>query len=176
MLRRLNTIQEGTVWFKSGRFYSFHYTKFQNDPIPTVIMINAVIGTHPTTGHYHNYIQAINLSYVSRNYRKKFVDDWLLHYKKYNGDVKLTWETVEKRYPFIKFALRRYLLKKHFLLYAREIKDNDIEREVISTWLRDYSMMAMKQLAVLNNKMFSKKRNTFTKSLSKHFYRYQSTK
>ena len=70
MLQQLFKVREQMVWFKSGHFYSFNYTQYKNDPIPTVIMLNAVKGTHPNTGHIHNYIQAINLSYIPRNYRK----------------------------------------------------------------------------------------------------------
>jgi hypothetical protein len=139
-------------------------------------MLNYVHGSHPKTGHVHQYIQAINLSYVSRNYRKKFVEEWIEIFNRNNGRVKLTWDLVSKKYPYLKFAVRRYLVKQNFIRYGKEIKNEDIEKEVISTWLRDYSMAAMKQLAIINDKarklVTGSKTNVFAKSLSKYVYRY----
>lgn len=180
MLTASNNVKEGMVWFKSGHFYNFHYTQYKNDPIPTGVMLNWVHGTHPNTGHVHNYIQMINLSYIPRNYRKKFVDTWLPLLEQNGGNIRLTWQKVVSRWPFMKFAIRRYIVKKNFIRYAREIQYKDVEREVISTWMRDYSMAAMKQLAIINDRLRSLnpkyKKNLFAKSLSKYLYKYQSMK
>lgn len=177
MLQQLFKVREQMVWFKSGHFYSFNYTQYKNDPIPTVIMLNAVKGTHPNTGHIHNYIQAINLSYIPRNYRKRFVELWQRVLERNNGNVRLTWHMVSARWPFMKFAIRRYLLQKNYIRYAKEIKDEDIQTEVISTWLRDYSQSAMKQLMILNAKIREQNpkyhKNTFMKSLSKYLTKYR---
>jgi len=178
MLIVKDRVQEGMVWFKSGHFYSFYYSNYQNDPIPTVIMLNYVYGTHPTTGNRHNYIQCINLSYINRNIRKKFIDMWMPTYQYNRGNVKLTWDMVIKKYPYLKFAVRRYLLKRNMMKYAKEIKEADIEKEVVSTWTRDYSVMAMKQLTILNDRMRpqrpGKPKNQMAKSLSKYLYKRSS--
>jgi Fe-S cluster biosynthesis and repair protein YggX len=178
MLQQLWHVKEGMVSFKSGRFYSFFYQPYKNDPIPTVIMINAIKGTHPTTGHVHNYLQCINLSYIPRAYRARFVNLWIKTLENSGGNVKLTWNTVVSRFPFLKIAVRRYILGKHYIRYQREIQGRaDIEREVISTVYRDYSQMAMKQLMIINQRMLEKNpkyhKNLFMKSLSKYLQKYR---
>jgi hypothetical protein len=178
MLTSAPRVREGMVWFRSGHFYNFHYTKYANDPIPTVVMLNWVHGTHPNTGHKHNYVQCINLSYIPRNYRKKFVEMWLPTLKRNKGNVKLTWSMVISKWPFMRMSIRRYILKNNFIKYAREIPPENVIKEVVSTWTRDYSMMAMKQLAVLTDRMREKNpkshKNLFAKSLSKYLYKYNT--
>lgn len=178
MLTDSPRVKEQMVWFRSGHFYNFHYSNYGNDPIPTIIMLNYIHGTHPNTGHIHNYIQAINLTYIPRNYRKKFVDLWMPILRENRGNVRLTWNRVQKTYPWIKYAVRRYLVRRNFIKYPREIPFDDVEREVVSTWIRDYSMLAMKQLAIINDRMRgrnqeNRQNNRFAKSLSKYLYRYQ---
>ena len=178
MLTQLLRVKEGMCWFKSGHFYNFWYKNFENDPIPTVVMLNCIRGTHPNTGHYHNYIQCINLNYVPRPYRQRFVNMWLPLLKRNHGNVRLTWERVISQWPFMKIAVRRYLLNRHYIRYQREIPFEDVQREVVSTFLRDYSMSAMKQLAIINDRMRRRdpdyKRNIFSKSLSKYLYKFNS--
>lgn len=173
-------VQEGMVWFRSGHFYNFHYTQYANDPIPTVVMLNWVHGSHPNTGHKHNYIQCINLSYIPRNYRKKFVDAWLPTLTLYKGDTRLTWKKIVSRWPFMQMAIRRYIIKKNYIKYAKEIPPNNVNDFVISTWLRDYSKMAMKQLVVLTDRMRERnpnaRKNVFAKSLSKYLYKYNTSR
>ena len=178
MLTASFKVKEGMVWFASGHFYNFYYKKWANDPIPTVVMLNWVHGTHPNTGHQHNYIQCINLSYIPRNYRKRFVEMWLPTLQRNNGNVHMTWRMVLSKWPFMKFAIRRYIVKQHYILYAREITADKVMDEVVSTWTRDYSLAAMKQLAILTDRMKQQdpnyKRNTFAKSLSKYLYKYRA--
>ncbi len=179
MLTASPRVHEGTVWYKSGHFYNFYYKNFANDPIPTVVVLNYIHGTHPNTGKVHDYIQCINLSYIPRNYRKRFVDTWLPTLERNRGNIRLTWTMIQSRWPFMKFAIRRYLVKKHYILYGREIPPEKVYDEVISTWTRDYSMAAMKQLAITTDKMRQKdphySKNTFVKSLSKYLYKYRTS-
>lgn len=172
-------VREGMVWFKSGHFYSFYYKKYENDPIPTIIVLNWVHGTHPNTGHIHNYLQALNLSYVPRNFRKKFVNMWLPQLEANRGNVRLTWQKVVQRWPFMRYAIRRYILKKQYIKYQREIPFDKVVDEVISTWTRDYSIMAMKHLAMVTDKIQERNpnahKNIFAKQLSKYLYKYRTS-
>ena len=180
MLSASLRVKEGMIWFKSGHFYNFYYKQYQNDPIPTVVMINYIHGTHPNTGHVHNYIQCINLSYIPRNYRKRFVNMWLPTLEQNRGNARLTWNMVVSRWPFMKLAIRRYILKKNLLRYGREIPPDKVVDEVISTWTRDYSLMAMKNLAIATDKMRERNpnahKNVFAKSLSKYLYKYRTSR
>lgn len=178
MLAVSSRVREGMVWFRTGHFYSFYYSKYENDPIPTIVMINWIHGTHPNTGHVHNYIQAINLSYVPRNYRKKFIKMWLPTLQANGGNVRLTWQKVVQRWPFMRYAIRRYLLKRNYLRFAREIPPDKVEDEVISTWTRDYSLMAVKHMAMVADKAGSRetRRNIFAKQLSKYLYKYRTSR
>lgn len=175
MLTVKDRVKVGMVWFRSGHFYNFFYNNFQNDPIPMIIMLNYVYGTHPNTGHKHQYIQGINLSYINRNERRKFVETWMKVFERNNGNVKLTWSMVVKRFPYLTIAVRRYLVVNNLMKYAKEIKLEDVESEVISTWTRDYSRMALKQLAIISDRMRTDRsrntRNQFAKSLSKYLYK-----
>lgn len=179
MLTSSLKVHEGTVWFKSGHFYNFYYTNYANDPIPTVIMLNHISGTHENTGHKHNYIQCINLSYIPRTFRKKFVQVWLPTLESNRGNIKLTWEIVVKRWPFMRMAIRRYILKRNYIKYAREIPPEKVMDEVVSTVTRDYSIAAMKQLAVLTDKMKERSpkahKNVFARNLSKYLYKYRTS-
>jgi len=180
MLTASLKVREGMLWLRSGHFYSFYYKSYKNDPIPTVVMLNYVHGTHPNTGHVHSYAQCINLSYIPRNYRKKFVNMWLPLLQRNNGNVRLTWNKVSSTWPFMKVAIRRYILKQNLIKYGREIPMDKVVDEVISTWTRDYSMSAMKQLAILTDRMKERNphahKNIFAKSLSKYLYKYRTSR
>lgn len=143
MLKRFLKIRYGMVWFKSGSIYNFSYKRFQHDPEPTIIVIDAIRGTHPKTGHYHNYIQAINFNYIPRDKRKEFVREWIYRLELNKGNIPLTWEVVKAKYPYMILAFRRYLLDNGVIKYNKEIPIEDIENVVISTWIKDYSKQAM---------------------------------
>lgn len=64
---------KGTT-LQSGHFYKFKYVAFENDPSPMVIFLNAIEGLHPRTGHQWRLIQAINLNYIPRRDRRRFVE------------------------------------------------------------------------------------------------------
>jgi hypothetical protein len=138
------SVREGTVWFKSGRFYRFMYSNFENDPGPTGVMLNYIRGIHPKTGHYHNYIQFINFTYIPRHFRRLFVEQWKTILKANNGNVLLTWKKVRSKYPYLQFAIRRYFIGKQFIRYQHEVVGGDIEKVIISSFSRDFSLVAMK--------------------------------
>jgi len=108
-------IKHDNVWFKSGNFYSFKYGNYEEDPNPTIIFISGIRGTHPTSGNQWNLIQGINLNYIPRKDRKRFVSEW----KKYieNGkSVRFTWGKVVRDYPYLKLSIRRYLLRPVYVI------------------------------------------------------------
>jgi hypothetical protein len=144
MITVYKSVREGTVWFKSGHFYRFLYQNYENDPGPVIVMLNYIKGTHPTTGHYHNYIQAINFSYIPRQFRRLFVDQWGSVLKANNGNVLLTWKKVRSRFPYLQFALRRYFIGKGFIKFQHEVPEEDFDQVIISSFSRDFSLAAWK--------------------------------
>ncbi len=142
-IRSSDKIKHGWVLFRTGHVYSFRYSNFQFDPEPTVIVINTVRGIHPTTGHRHNYLQAINFTYIPRNVRSIFIKKWKKNLKRYNGDVKLSWLDVTRRYPYLMLALRRYILDKGYVTKIVDIKYDNLEDAVIKTFEADYSKRAL---------------------------------
>jgi len=139
MLRRHYKVKQGMIWFRSGHIYSFKYKNYQNDPEPNIIVLYAVRGIHPNTGHKHNYIQAINFTYIPRHYRKEFVKIWVPLLEYYKGNILITWDMIQRRYPYLQIAIRRYLLDRQLITELREIPTEDIEKVVVSTWAKDYS-------------------------------------
>jgi hypothetical protein len=144
MITVYDKVRESTVWLKSGRFYAMYYTNFSNDPQPIFVMLNYIKGTHPNTGHIHNYIQAINLTYVPRGFRRLFVEQWGSILKNNNGNALLTWKMIVKKYPYLQLAIRRYFIGKGMMRYIREVKEEDYEQIVISSFSRDFSLVAWK--------------------------------
>ena len=125
---------------RSGYPYSFHYTSWIHDPNPTVIMLYAIEGIHPRTGHQHRYFQAINFSYIPRTMRRQFTRDWLVYMERFNGNTKLTWQMIIKRYPYLKHAVRRYFFKPvYYITKLQEIPFEDMESVIVSTWSKDFS-------------------------------------
>lgn len=144
MITVYDKIRESTVWIKSGHFYAMYYINYDNDPQPIFVMLNYIRGTHPRTGHYHNYIQAINLTYIPRQFRRLFVEQWGSILKSNNGNVILTWRMIVKKYPYLRFAIRRYFIGKGFLRYIREVKEEDYEKVIVSSFARDFSLAGWK--------------------------------
>jgi len=70
------SIKHNGVLLKSGYFYQFNYSAFQHDANPMIIFISAIKGIHPNTGHQWRLIQGINLNYIPRTIRKRFVETW----------------------------------------------------------------------------------------------------
>jgi hypothetical protein len=128
------------VTVKSGHIYTFKYQAWEHDPRPVVIMMYAIDGIHPRTKHQHRYFQAINFTYIPRSIRKQFARDWSRTYRRTNGNVKFTWELVQRRYPYLKHAVRRYFFKPNYYINELiEVPWEDMEKVVVSTWSKDFS-------------------------------------
>lgn len=132
--------RHGQIMFEAGKFYKFNYRGYNNDPTPVVIFINAIEGINENTGHQWRLIQAINLSYVPRKDRIRFVNDWQLYSEKAH-DIKFTWRLIERKYPYIKFAIRRYFLKPLYYINDLKLLDTQekIQKEVIGSMAKDFS-------------------------------------
>ncbi len=152
--------KNSTVWFRSGHIYSFRYRAFENDPNPTVLCLYAIKGINPNTGHRWNLLQALNLNYVARQDRRNFLHTWMGILERNHGNIRLTWETILRRYPYLAIACRRYLLDRTMFRELKEIPLEDIESVVVSTWARDYSRQA--QMALLKK---YKKANKYLRSV-----------
>ena len=125
---------------KSGYIYSFRYNAWRNDPHPTAIMLYALKGMHPTSGHYWNFLQMINFTYIPRTMRRQFARDWLIYMERFNGNTKLTWQMIIGRYPYLKHAVRRYFFKPVYrITKLQEIPFKDMESVIVSTWSKDFS-------------------------------------
>ena len=146
--------KNGMVW-QSGHFYSFRYSAWRNDPIPLVILLYRVQGIHPNTGHQHRYIQAINLNYIPRSFRKAFANQWIYYFEQTRGNVRLTWEDVKRKYPYLRYGVRRYFTKPdYYIVNPVEIDIDNVEEAVLSTYNKDFSKkVAQEVVAKYNNSM-----------------------
>jgi len=128
------------VQWKSGEIYSFSYSNWLNDPRPLCIFLNVLDGVHPTSGHTWKLFQMINFHYIPRASRRKFANEWKEVYEKSKGNVKLTWDTVKVKYPFLKTAIRRYFfLPKHFITSVIHIPMENIDEVVVLSKAKDFS-------------------------------------
>jgi len=114
---------------------------WQNDPKPTIIFMYAFSGTHPKTNRQWRFIQAINLTYISRVSRKAFANDWVQTLRRHNGNVRFTWQTVQRKYPYMEKAVRRYFYSpNYYISKLKEIPyDDNFEKNIISTFSKDFS-------------------------------------
>jgi hypothetical protein len=138
-IRRLMKKRFKGVDVKSGHIYTFKYQAWQNDPHPTVVMMYALDGTHPRTGHQWRFFQGINMTYVPRATRRQFIREWTRTLQS-TRSVKFTWEKVQRKWPYLQHAVRRYFFKPNY--YIKDIKEipfDDIEKVVVSTWSKDFS-------------------------------------
>lgn len=159
MSLKVSTVHKhGRVTFRSGYFYKFAYQGYRNDPTPTVIFLNAIYGIHPTTGHQWRFIQAINLSYIPRKDRQRFVNDWLSYLGK-TRNVGLTWQIVKQKYPYIAFGIRRYFFKpEYYIGRLEEIPLENVQKEVVGTWLKDFSHEIKKKILNVFNRVTGRKK------------------
>lgn len=130
------------VTFKSGYAYTFKYVAWQHDPKPTYIHMHSFSGYHPNTGRQWRFIQGINLTYVPRAQRKAFVNLWLKTMLKTNGNAKFTWDLVQRRFPYIKHAVRRYFYSPNYYITKLEeipLDEESWNKAVVSTWSKDFS-------------------------------------
>jgi hypothetical protein len=152
------------VTMRSGYFYRFKYHAWHNDPRPVVIFMSAITGIH-SSGHQWRLIQCINFTYIPRAMRKRFLKLWMRELDK-KGKKKFTWDKVVAKYPYLKPAIRRYLLKPvYYIKDLEEIPLDQVEKVVISTFSKDFSKKAVRALrrkkAVTANKiknLFNKKK------------------
>jgi len=113
---------------------------WENDPQPTVIMLYALDGIHPNTGHQWRFFQAINFTYVPRAMRRQFAKDWVREFNRKNGNIRLTWEVIKVRYPYLQHAVRRYFFKPNYYISdLKEVPFEDMEKMIVSTWSKDFS-------------------------------------
>ena len=69
MITVYKQVREGTVWFKSGHFYTIAYTNFENDPMPTGVMLNYI----KESGREYAVI-ATKADKINRSEYKKYMD------------------------------------------------------------------------------------------------------
>lgn len=150
------------VSMRSGHFYKFKYTAWENDPRPTIILMYALEGTHPNTGNQFRFFQAINFTYIPRTVRKRFLNEWMRIYQSGNpNDLRFTWELIKRKYPWLKIAVRRYFFKPNYYMTAlEEIPIDRIEKEVISTWNKDFSKKVKTALINKFRNVFKRRKQT----------------
>lgn len=128
------------IQWKSGHVYKFKYSSWRNDPEPVIILIYAISGTHPNTGHEHTYFQGINFSYIPRPQRREFAKKWMREWQLTNGNVEFTWQKVLQEYPNLSSAVRRYFYSpNYYISNAMEVPLEDMEDVIVSTWSKDFS-------------------------------------
>ncbi len=142
------THKHGNVTMRSGEFYKFKYQGYKHDPSPHVIFINKLEGIHPTTNNQWRFMQCINLNYIPRQDRRKFVDDWIKLQTK-SKDTKITWQLIKRKYPYIAFGIRRYFWKPPYYIGKLEHLDtiDKIEKTIVGNWAKDFSKMIRMKLA-----------------------------
>lgn len=128
------------VVLKSGYVYSFRYSPWTADPNPTIILMYALEGTNPNTGHQWRFLQGVNLSYLPRSMRKVFAREWVNVFQRTNGNVIFTYEIMQRRFPYMSHAIRRYFTKPNYYISdLREIPFENMEEAIVSTWSKDFS-------------------------------------
>lgn len=141
------TFKHNGVMWQSGHFYTFRYQAWANDPKPMIILLYRITGVNPSTGHQWRLIQGINLNYIPRTHRRLFVNQWQHHYETNNGNVKLTYNDVKRRYPWLRFGVRRYMTRPtYYIKNPVEIDFDDIEEAVLSTYNKDFSRKVKSEL------------------------------
>lgn len=138
-LRRVFNKRFQGIVMKSGYIYTFKYQPWKNDPKPTIILMYAIEGIHPRTGHQWRLFQGINFTYVPRGIRKQFARDWVDTFQRTNN-VRFTWETVQRKYPQLATATRRYFFKpNYYISKLQEVPLDKLEKAIVSTWSKDFS-------------------------------------
>jgi len=130
---------KGVLW-KSGYAYKFHYTSWIHDPDPLIILMYKITGINQSTGHQWRLIQGINLNYIPRKDRKRFASTWITTLENNRGNVQFTWDIVKRKYPYLKGAVRRYLVKPdYYIKKPVSIPFENMEKAIISSWSKDFS-------------------------------------
>jgi hypothetical protein len=152
------------VTLRSGYFYRFKYHAWHNDPKPVIIFMSAITGIH-RSGHQWRLIQGINFTYIPRALRKRFLRQWMKELDR-KGKKNFTWQKVLAKYPYLKPAIRRYMLKPvYYIKNLEEIPLDNVEKVVVSTFSKDFSkkirtslMSKFKRVLFNRNKAKKKKR------------------
>ena len=135
------------VTMKSGYIYTFRYSSWRNDPEPTLLLMYALDGIHPKTGHQWRFFQGINLTYIPRSMRRLFAQEWIRVFEKTKGNVAFTYELVKQRYPFMQHAIRRYFFKpNYYISNLKEVPFENMEEVIVSSWHKDFSKSVKKAL------------------------------
>jgi len=138
-IRRIYNKRFKGINVRSGYIYKFKYQGWENDPEPLAIIMYALEGLHPNTGHQWRFFQAINFSYIPRSDRKRFAKEWVTLLEKTNNP-RFTWEKVKSKYPYLENAVRRYFFRPNY--YIKDLKEiplEEIEKEIIGTYAKDFS-------------------------------------
>jgi hypothetical protein len=186
MLSEKLKVQEKTVWFRSGCFYKFVYLYKnsdhiyreigEHDPYPLIVMLNHISGTHPNTGNFHNYIQAINLHYIPPNIRLKFIRTWQPLLERNHKNIRLTWEKIVSSWPIMQIAIRRYIVKKNLILKPMEIMPDKIEDEINKSITINLSIGAIKQLSdSARSNVFHQTKGKYIRGYNEVMYGIQNT-
>ena len=156
----------GVTW-KSGEFYTFNYQAWSNDPKPLIILFYRIRGINPKTGHQFRLLQGINMNYIPRSHRRLFLMQWQNYYETSNGNIKFTYEMMKKRFPWLKFGIRRYMTKPvYYIKNITPIPMDQVEDAVLSSFDKDFSKKVALELVQKHKRVMSrtKVRNKKTKS------------
>jgi hypothetical protein len=132
----------------NGHCYKFRYVNYQYDPFPVIFFINAIKGTHPTSGNKWSLIQGVNLNYLSRNIRRQFIKEWQDSMTRHPNHFYLTWNMITHKFSRFGFevAIRRYLLTPNSLMRKLEkVSPDKMENEILRSLHKDYSMLIQRQ-------------------------------
>jgi hypothetical protein len=142
-LRVFYSITYQGMHLKSGHCYHFGYSRYENDPHPIIFFLNAIVGTNPNTGHLWNLIQGINLNYVPKNSRLKFVQMWK-PVVTMGANMLMTWRRIQGQMPFLRgrggmIPIRRYLLGPgRYIVSPRWVPAESYQRVVLQGMTKDY--------------------------------------
>jgi hypothetical protein len=139
-LRRLYKVKYDRTNWVSGHIYTFKYRPWENDPEPVVVFLNAITGTHPKTGNQWKLFQCINFTYIPKSKRRQFAQSWVKEFDRLNGNTRLTFQKVKRRYPDLTVATRRYIYKTAgYITKSKELPFEEWEKAVVSTFSKDFS-------------------------------------
>jgi hypothetical protein len=156
----LNFKWKRTEW-KSGHIYTFKYHAWHNDPQPTVILMYRLFGMNPKSGHFWRLIQCINFTYIPRPMRQQFASTWVQTMERTGGNAAFTWQLCKRRFPYLKHAVRRYLIKPdYYITNVKAIPLEDMESVIVSTWSKDFSKKLRTDLIQKYRKVMDKKKKT----------------
>lgn len=128
------------VSWRSGHIYKFKYQAWQNDPEPVIILMYALGGIHPTSGHEWRFFQGINFTYIPRAQRRQFAAAWVREWEATGGSFQFTYDRVKREFPYLQGAIRRYFYKPaYYIQNPIEVPLEDMEDVIVSTWSRDFS-------------------------------------